>query len=230
MLDRIHQVCGRSVPLSALYEADTVEHLADALRRGTPDTRGSRPTRITGGDRRPLFFLYGYHPFGGFYCHPLAQRLPAGQPFYAVHPQPLPAGRVTVEEMASSCLQAIRSVQPEGPYRLGGFCGSGLVAYEMARQLTRQGQAVEFLALVEVQTINARMRLRLRRLAGTPTIFRHAQALLLPVFAWAQSLWRRRNDRGGPPDPARLADCDAAAAAYVPAPYAGPVTLPQRRR
>jgi hypothetical protein len=39
-------------------------------------------------------------------------------------------------------------VQPQGPYRLGGFCNGGLLAYEMARQLEQQGEAVEFLALV----------------------------------------------------------------------------------
>ena len=225
MLDRIAQACGRSVPLSALYEADTVERLADYLRRATSETIESRPTQITGGGRLPFFFLYGYHPFGGFYCHPLARRLPPNQPFYAVHPPPLLGRRVAVEDMAASCLQAVRSVQPEGPYRLGGFCGSGLVAYEMARQLTRQGQTVEFLALVEVQTINARFRLLLRRLAGTPNNFLRAQALLLPILAWAQRLWRRRDARGHPPDPARLVDCDAAVAAYVPRPYTGPLTL-----
>ena len=225
MLDRVAQACGRTVPLSALYEADTIERLAETLRSGASEAGGSPPTRITDGTRRPLFFLYGYHPFGGFYCHPLARRLPTDQPFYAVHPPPLPSGRVTVESMAASCLDAIRSVQPDGPYRLGGFCGSGLVAYEMARRLAAQGQTVELLALVEVQTINARLRLLLRRLTGGPAAFLGLQTFLLPPLAALQSLWRRRGGRGRASDPARIADCDRAVGAHTPRPYAGPVTL-----
>jgi thioesterase domain-containing protein len=54
----------------------------------------------------------------------------------------------TMEAVAAAHLQAIQAVQPEGPYRLGGFCNGGLLAYEMARQLERQGEQVEFLGLV----------------------------------------------------------------------------------
>ena len=225
MLDRVSQACGRTVPLSALYEADTIERLAETLRSEVSETAGSPPTRIVGGTRRPFFFLYGYHPFGGFYCHPLARRLPPGQPFYAVHPPPLPSGRITVEGMAAASLEAVQAVQPHGPYRMGGFCGSGLVAYEMARMLAEQGQTVELLALVEVQTVNARLRLLLRRLANGPAAFLGLQTLLLPPLVALQSGWRRRGSRGRTSDPARIADCDQAVGAHVPRPYAGPVTL-----
>jgi thioesterase domain-containing protein len=39
-------------------------------------------------------------------------------------------------------------VQARGPYRLGGFCNGGLLAYEMARQLEAAGEQVEFLGLI----------------------------------------------------------------------------------
>ncbi|MFZ0999552.1 MAG: thioesterase domain-containing protein, partial [Candidatus Sulfotelmatobacter sp.] len=42
--------------------------------------------------------------------------------------------------MASRYINEIRSVQPEGPYLLGGYSMGGSVAFEMARQLTAQGQ------------------------------------------------------------------------------------------
>ena len=42
----------------------------------------------------------------------------------------------------------MRGVQARGPYRLGGFCNGGLLAYEMARQLERDGEQVEFLGLI----------------------------------------------------------------------------------
>jgi thioesterase domain-containing protein len=42
----------------------------------------------------------------------------------------------------------MRSAQAHGPYRMGGFCNGGLLAYEMARQLEREGEKIEFLGLI----------------------------------------------------------------------------------
>ncbi|MCA1601395.1 MAG: non-ribosomal peptide synthetase, partial [Acidobacteria bacterium] len=41
----------------------------------------------------------------------------------------------------------IRTVQPEGPYYLGGVSFGGIVAFEMAQQLQEQGEQVALLAL-----------------------------------------------------------------------------------
>jgi hypothetical protein len=57
-------------------------------------------------------------------------------------------GAPTLEAMARAHIEAMRGVQARGPYRLGGFCNGGLLAYEMARQLEREGERVEFLGLI----------------------------------------------------------------------------------
>jgi len=227
LLDQVGAACGRTVPLSALYEGGTVEHLADLLRRPTTEALTDAAPCLTkiapDGSRRPFFFLYGFHPLGGFYCHSLVRRFPAGQPLYALHPPTARgAGRVTVESLAGGYVEALRAAQPHGPYRLGGFCGAGLIAFEMARQLAAQGEAVEFLALIEVHAINARFRLALRRLAGGPRLFNAAQRLLRPAVAAAQGAWRRWRGRA---EPGLIAELDRAAGAYVPGFYAGPVAL-----
>ena len=54
-----------------------------------------------------------------------------------------------IEEMASDYLTALRAVQPEGPYLLGGWSLGGIVAFEMAQQLEAQGQKVALLALLD---------------------------------------------------------------------------------
>src|SRR5262249_21989450 len=54
-----------------------------------------------------------------------------------------------IEELAASSLQAIRIIQPEGPYRLGGYSFGGLVAVEMARQLYAEGERIALLALID---------------------------------------------------------------------------------
>ena len=42
--------------------------------------------------------------------------------------------------MATHYVQAIRQVHPSGPYRIVGVCTGGLIAFEMARQLSAQGE------------------------------------------------------------------------------------------
>ena len=51
--------------------------------------------------------------------------------------------------MAASYIEAIRAVQPVGPYQLGGWSMGGVVAYEMAQQLQAQGDEVSLLALID---------------------------------------------------------------------------------
>src|SRR5262249_29228260 len=59
-----------------------------------------------------------------------------------------PALYRTVEEIATHYLTEIYTVQPHGPYRLGGYCFGGLVALEMANQLQKQGKKVDLLVLL----------------------------------------------------------------------------------
>jgi thioesterase domain-containing protein len=51
--------------------------------------------------------------------------------------------------MAAAYLNALRSVQPVGPYRLGGWSMGGVVAFEMALQLRAAGEEVALLALID---------------------------------------------------------------------------------
>src|SRR5262249_53386312 len=102
-------------------------------------------------DRTPFFMLSGDLTGGGFYCRRLASTLGPSQPVYVIPPV-APTddeGLATIEGMAAGHLRDIRGAQPRGPYRLGGFCAGGLIAYEMARQLRAQGETVELLLLVD---------------------------------------------------------------------------------
>ena len=55
----------------------------------------------------------------------------------------------TFEEAARDYLAELRTVQPQGPYLLGGFSGGGIAAFEMARQLRAEGQEVGALILLD---------------------------------------------------------------------------------
>ncbi|HEX7241899.1 MAG TPA: amino acid adenylation domain-containing protein, partial [Longimicrobiaceae bacterium] len=152
LLARVEQLTGTQLPVAALFAAPTVEGMAAALRGG--EAREGSSTRVpirTEGAARPLFFV---HAAGGNvlgYAE-LARHLGPGQPFHAFRSWGLEAGEVphgTVEEMAAEYLAELRAVQPEGPYRLGGWSMGGVVAFEMARQAEAAGDAVELLVLVD---------------------------------------------------------------------------------
>ncbi|HYN87102.1 MAG TPA: alpha/beta fold hydrolase, partial [Ardenticatenaceae bacterium] len=104
------------------------------------------------GERRPLFCV---HPLGGdpLCYYRLARELGSDRPFYGLQARPVDgraaAPRTTIEEMAAEYLEVVRSVQPAGPYLLAGWSFGGLVAFEMAQQLTRAGEEVALLALLD---------------------------------------------------------------------------------
>jgi thioesterase domain-containing protein len=115
-----------------------------------PERRGDIVTLNAAGSRPPLFFFHGDLSGGGFYGLTLARHLGTDQPLHLVHPLGADGGDLppTLEAMAAAHAQAIRAVQPGGPYRLGGYCNGGLVAYETARLLELQGEQIERVALV----------------------------------------------------------------------------------
>ena len=152
LVGQIERVYGKRLALSTLFANPTIEQLAVALQESGEERE--EKARIVplqaGGSRRPFFFLHGDWTGGAFYCFALARASGAEQPFYVLEPYAFSDrdGAPTLEAIASAHIEAMRGVQARGPYRLGGFCNGGLLAYEMARQLERDGEQVEFLGLI----------------------------------------------------------------------------------
>jgi amino acid adenylation domain-containing protein len=152
LLDRIEQVCGKKLPPSILFAEATIEHLVTALQDdASTDSRTPLVTVQASGSRTPFFYLHGEWKGGAFYSLELARALGPDQPFYMLEPYKFDGLAVppTFEAMAKAHIDTLQKLRPEGPYMLGGYCNGGLVAYEMARQLRAQGQAVDLLVLME---------------------------------------------------------------------------------
>jgi thioesterase domain-containing protein len=97
---------------------------------------------------RPIFLLPQMMIFW-----PLAEELGENQTIFALQlldeDVPPSMDSATFEELAMLYCNLIRDVQPEGPYRLGGWCLWGLMAYEVARLLEEQGAEVELLMIMD---------------------------------------------------------------------------------
>jgi thioesterase domain-containing protein len=55
----------------------------------------------------------------------------------------------SMEGMVERYLKELRSLQPEGPYYLAGFCFGGLAALEAARQLSEAGERVALVGMIQ---------------------------------------------------------------------------------
>jgi amino acid adenylation domain-containing protein len=148
----IERRIGPRLPLASIFEAPTVEQLAELARREGWGAPWSSLVPINAdGSRRPVFCVAaGDGNTVGYGA--LARHLGPDQPFYALQPRGLD-GRVpllrTVEGMARQYVRAVRSVQAHGPYLLVGRCLGGVVAYEMARRLEADGENVALLAVLD---------------------------------------------------------------------------------
>ncbi len=151
LMARIQKRFGRELPLSSLFHGATIEHLAGLLRQDSVSSWSTLVPIQPHGSKPPFFCI---HPIGGevlCYYH-LAQHMGVDQPFYALQAHNVaeePDRYVSIEKLAADYLEIVRGVQADGPYLLGGWSFGGVVAFEMAQQLRRQGKDVSLLALFD---------------------------------------------------------------------------------
>jgi amino acid adenylation domain-containing protein len=143
----------RPIGTRTLFEGATIKNIVAASQATEPQSSPPLMVCTQAGDahRTPFFYTHGDYVFGGLYCQKLAQRLGPDQPFYAIAPHGTFGGEMppTIEEMAAKHLEQIRSVQPHGPYRLGGFCNGAVAMFEVAQQLIRAGEEIDTLILLD---------------------------------------------------------------------------------
>jgi thioesterase domain-containing protein/acyl carrier protein len=152
LINEINQQFERELPLSALFLNPTIEGLADSLSSETNSLEWSPLVAIKPRGKNPPFFCV--HPIFGvvFPYVELAFGLGENQPFYGLQPKGIDGESsplTSIEDMATDYIAALRTVQPKGPYFLGGWSFGGLVAFEMAQQLLAAGDEVALLAVLD---------------------------------------------------------------------------------
>ncbi|WP_341407489.1 non-ribosomal peptide synthetase [Luteolibacter soli] len=164
LFSRISRDFGRSLPLAALLSHPTIARLASLLQsesQPSPVKSGKRGHLVTLFDRGtppPLFCIHGGDG-GVIFYRGLAERMTGDFPIHAIEALSLsnstPIEESSVEETAAAYIQELLAVHSSGPFRLAGYSFGGVVAHEMACQLTEQGHTVEFLGLFDTHNPTA---------------------------------------------------------------------------
>jgi aspartate racemase len=239
--DQIEKAFKKALPLTTIFQAPTVEQLANILRQDVTSTPWSSLAGIQpSGSKAPLFLCGGVSIY-----HPLVAHLDAEQPVYGLAGQAIPGKNplepFRFEELAAHYIKEMRSLQPEGPYYLGGLSFGGLVALEMAQQLLAQGQKVEFLALFDTilpkayrplpvyQRVGFHLNLLLER--GPSYVFRQFQERFQKLKKtvmrmYSKSYVQRQGDVPHAMEYFAMQELNREAErAYVPQAYSGKITL-----
>jgi non-ribosomal peptide synthetase component F/thioesterase domain-containing protein/acyl carrier protein len=156
---RIEQTLGKRLPLAAFFRSPTIAQQAALLTEPETSAPASRAVAAFTGNSAakyaPLFVFHflsmaqalGKELWPDCLVYGIESRLDEKFPAWQKTGQP----GITLEELAAEGIRDMRAVQPEGPYNLAGFCFGGTLAFEVANQLTQQGEKVHVLALVSAR-------------------------------------------------------------------------------
>ena len=176
----IEEQFARKLPLNTLFDAPTIKELAVFLeQKEISEPWDSLVLLKPGKNKTPLFMVHDVNGDIILYLD-LANRLDPERPVYGLRPygkEGFSILHTRMTEMVNHYIERIRSVQPEGPYLLGGLCDGGVFAYEVGQKLQSQGHQVGMIALLEavdhqaprilyvpsLQTVQYRIRLMLYR-------------------------------------------------------------------
>jgi thioesterase domain-containing protein len=156
LLAQVQAATGRQIPLSAMFRGATVESLAKLVTLDAEAEHEPVVMEIQHGDgsRLPFFAIVppGEESLG--YAM-LARHMGPQQTVYKIEGHtPVTRGKrpYTEEEMQALTVEytaAMRSVQPRGPYCLGGFCDGTHIAEQIVLKLESQGEEVGLFAIFD---------------------------------------------------------------------------------
>jgi amino acid adenylation domain-containing protein len=181
MIIRIEKEFGIRLPLATLFDKSTVQQLARVIENGIePDKWRSLVSLRPTGSRKPLFLIHGLGLNVLLYTT-VINYLDPEQPVYGLQAKGLNGidkPLETIEEIAAYYISEIMTVDTEGPYQLAGYSLGGIIAYEMAIQLTRMGKKVSFTGLLDAVADGSIDQFSLQKQIGTVARF------LVNYVAW----------------------------------------------
>jgi thioesterase domain-containing protein/acyl carrier protein len=167
LFDEIAQVCDRELPPVTIYQAPTIAALAALLEQPTTPRFPTLVLLKPGAENPPVFIAHGLGGSVMDFFQPV-RHIATDHPIYGMQSRGsdgLDEPLERVEDMAEFYLDAIKKLQPHGPYLLVGYSLGGLVVLEMAQRLLANGQEVALLAMLDayphIRYLSLRQRVRL---------------------------------------------------------------------
>ncbi|RPK10893.1 non-ribosomal peptide synthetase [Priestia endophytica] len=154
LMSKIRETFGKEIKVSTLIKNPTVEGIACLIREKHDMTKSLLTlVPLQESEKRPFFCV---HPFmGNVFCYiQLARLLKNHCSFYGLQNPLVERGEIdelTLSGVVQLYIEEIKRVQPEGPYRLGGWSLGGAIAYKIATVLRNQGEEVELLVLMDTK-------------------------------------------------------------------------------
>lgn len=147
----IEEHFNKRLPLTALVHHPTVKLLAQFIDTASDSSYSSLINLKTGGHKIPLYMVHGIG-LNLFNFNSIINHLDAEQPVYGLRAAGLDGNEVpleSIETLAAYYNQEILNHDPIGPYAIAGYSMGGIIAYEMAKQLSEAGKNVEMLAMID---------------------------------------------------------------------------------
>ncbi len=150
LFNQIALSCGCELPPVTIYHAPTIAALAQLIEHPTAP-RVPAIVQLKAGCEPPVFIAHG---LGGSVIdfYQVVKYIETPRAIYGLQAKGIdgveePFDRI--EDMARFALDAVRELQPHGPYSLVGFSLGGLVTLEMAQQLVANGEKIGLLAMLD---------------------------------------------------------------------------------
>ncbi len=159
LISKIKKRFKKELPIAALFQNNTIDKLALVIGSESIPGKWSPLVNIrTQGSEQPVFCV---HAAGGtvFYFIRFAALLEYDGPFYGLQAKGLEKGDeplVSIEEMATTYIEAVKKAQPNGPYILSGWSMGAVIAFEMACLLQKEGQQISSLIMIDPPPSNMR--------------------------------------------------------------------------
>ena len=151
LFTEIAEVCGRELPPVVIYQAPTITALAALLEQPIAPSFPPLVLLKAGAEGPPVFLAHGLGGSAMDFFQPV-KYIQSGHPIYGLQARGIDGIEEPfewIEDMAQFHLDAIKEVQPHGPYLLIGYSLGGLVTLEIAQSLFASGEKVALLAMLD---------------------------------------------------------------------------------
>jgi amino acid adenylation domain-containing protein len=145
-----------NVPLVEFFKTPTIKELARFIRSmagGTAVTGDERLIHLKAGGDEDLHLFLIHDGTGEAEAYVEFCRYVTGMfncwGIRADRTESLAPRNVTIPGLASTYIETLKKIQPNGPYYIAGWSLGGAIAFEMARQLEEQNQEIAFLGLID---------------------------------------------------------------------------------